>query len=271
MEVTYFFCNFAKIFKLSMIELLPTIQQKRIFRKSDIVNLLGDKRRAEVLLLTYQKRGYIQKIRRDLYCVLNLATGLPEVSRYEVACAIRPDAYIAYHTALEYHGLAHQFWYDVQVATTRPFVHFEHADCEFLPVLTKTNYGIEEPRFDRGVRVSNIERTIVDCIVRMDLAGGAEEFLHCIEGIKMLRTTEIINVLQAYNTQVTYQKVGCVLELLQLPIEDLNHVLQLCRNNAGAVVNFLTNREESTVYQCKWKLYVPECLITQSTTSYDVI
>lgn len=254
-----------------MIELLPIIQQKRIFRKLDIVNLLGDKRRAEVLLLTYQKRGYIQKIRRDLYCSLNLATGLPDVSRYEVACAIQIDAYIAYHTALEYHGLAHQFWYDVQVATTRPFVHFEHAECAFLPVPNKTNYGIEEPRFDRGVRVSNIERTIVDCIVRLDLAGGAEEFVHCMEGIKTLRAKEIINVLQAYNASVAYQKVGCALELLKLPVDNINQVLEVCCNNAGSVVNFLTNREESTVYQCKWKLYVPECLTTQSSISYDIV
>ena len=252
-----------------MIELLPTIQQKRIFRKSDVVELLGDKRRAEVLLLTYQKRGYIQKIRRNLYCVLNLATGLPEVSRYEVACAIQSDAYIAYHTALEYHGLAHQFWYDVQVAAARPFVRFEHAECSFVAVSSKTMYGIDEPRFDRGVRVTNIERTIIDCISHMDLAGGAEEFKHCMEGVRKLRSSELMNVLKAYNTPVVYQKVGCVLALLSLPIDDPDLVLHLCRSNAGSAVNFLTNRDDSTVYQGKWKLYVPECLTSQS--SYDIV
>lgn len=254
-----------------MIELLPSIQQKRIFRKSDVVELIGDKRRAEVLLLTYQKRGYIQKIRRDLYCILDLATGLPDVSRYEIACAIQTDAYIAYHTALEYHGLAHQFWYDVQVATARPFTHFEHAECAFVSVSNKICYGVEEPRFDRGVHVTNLERTIVDCILRMDLAGGAEEFLHCMEGVKTLRTTEIIKVLQAYNAPVAYQKVGCVLELLQFPINNLNQVLQLCRTQAGTAVNFLTNREGSTVYQSKWKLYVPECLTTLISMPNEIV
>ncbi|MCQ2342574.1 MAG: hypothetical protein MJZ75_03655 [Paludibacteraceae bacterium] len=254
-----------------MIELLPAIQQKRIFRKSDVVELVGDKRRAEVLLLTYQKRGYIQKIRRDLYCILNLATGLPDVSRYEIACSIQTDACIAYHTALEYHGLAHQFWYDVQVATARPFTYFEHAECAFVSVGNKIGLGIEEPRFDRGVRVTNLERTIVDCILRMDLAGGAEEFLHCMEGVGMLRTAEIINVLQAYDAPVAYQKVGCTLELLQLPADDLNQVLQLCRTQAGTAVNFLTNREDSTVYQSKWKLYVPECLTIQTAISDEIV
>lgn len=254
-----------------MIELLPTIQKKRIFEKADIVELVGNKRRAEVLLLTFQKRGYIQKIRRNLYCVLNLATGLPEVSRYEVACAIQSDAYIAYHTALEYHGLAHQFWYDVQVAAARPFVSFEHAECSFVSVSSKTMYGIDEPRFDRGVRVTNIERTIIDCISHMDLAGGAEEFKHCMEGVRTLRSSEVLNVLKAYNAPVVFQKVGCVLELLTLPIDDLELVLQLCRSNTGSAVNFLTNRDDSSVYQSKWKLYVPECLTSQSSVSYDII
>ncbi|MGM9738795.1 MAG: hypothetical protein ACI3ZT_10350 [Candidatus Cryptobacteroides sp.] len=243
-----------------MIELLPTIQQKRIFRKIDIVELVGEKRRAEVLLLTYQKRGYIQKIRRNLYCVLNLATGLPEVSRYEIACAVQFDAYLAYHTALEYYGLSHQFWYDVQVATTRPFMPFDHSGCAFISVRCKTDYGVDEPRFNRGVRVTNLERTIVDCISRVDLAGGAEEFMHCMEGVKQLRASELMSVLHAYNTPVVYQKTGCVLELLSLPIDDTDSVLQLCRRKSGGAVNFLTNRNDSTVYQCRWKLYVPECL-----------
>lgn len=254
-----------------MIELLPIIQQKRIFGKADIVELIGDKRRAEVLLLTFQKRGYIQKIRRDLYCVLDLATGQPDVSRYEVACAVQQGAYVAYHTALEYHGQGHQLWYDVQVATTRPFVHFQHAGLDFVHVSSKTDCGVDEPRFDRGVRVTNIERTIIDCISHMDLAGGAEEFKHCMEGVRTLRSSEVLNVLKAYDAPVVFQKVGCVLELLSLPIDNPDQVLHLCRSNAGSAVNFLTNRDDSTVYQGKWKLYVPECLTSQSSISYDIV
>lgn len=239
---------------------LPEIQQKRIFSKRDAIELTGDARRAESVLLSYQKKGYIRKIRRDLYCMVNLANGLPDADRFEVACAIQPEACVAYHSALEYHGLAHQFWYDVQVAVPKSFTAFEFADSTFLPVINKCTAGIEEPRFQRGVRVTNRERTVIDCILRMDLAGGAEEFLHCMEGLSPLRADELSVVLQAYHSPVAYQKAGCVLDLLRLPIDCPEKVLSLCEGSASKAVNFLTNREDSRVYQCKWKLYVPECL-----------
>jgi len=250
---------------------LSDIQQKRVFTKQDIVNITGDVRRAESVLLSYQKRSYIQKIRRDMYCALNLATHLPEADRFEIVCSIQPEAYIAYHSALEFHGLAQQLWYDVQVAVLRPFTPFQFSEATYLPIVNKCSAGIEEPLFRRGVRVTNLERTIVDCIIRMDLCGGGEEFIHCIEAIRPLRSNMLVDVLEAYDTPVVYQKVGCVLDVLQLPIDNYEPVLQLCQEKAGRAVNLLTQKENSNSYQSKWKLYIPECLTQSKVNNHDII
>jgi len=254
-----------------MTDFLSTLQQKRVFNKHDVVSMTDDIRRAESILLSYQKRGYIQKIRRDLYCALNLATHLPEADRFEIACAIQYDAYIAYHTALEFHGLGQQLWYDVQVAVSRPFTPFKFSDSSYLPIISKCSTGVEEPLFRRGVRVTNLERTIVDCIIRMDLCGGAEEFIHCIEAIRQLRSDLLVAVLQAYNTPIVYQKVGCVMDVLQLPTDNNERVIKLCQEKAGRAVNLLTNKENSNTYQSKWKLYIPSCLIQSKEKEYDII
>lgn len=252
-------------------DFLSDIQQKRVFTKRDIVALTGDIRRAEAVLLTYQKRGYIQKIRRDFYCALNLATEQPEADRFEIACAIQPEAYIAYHNALEFHGLAQQMWYDIYVAVPKSFNPFGFADVIYRPTINKCTKGVEEPLFRRGVRVTNIERTIIDCILRMDLCGGAEEFLHSTEALHPLRANMVVTILQAYNTPVVYQKVGCVLDVLNLPIDDREKVIKLCKEKAGKSVNLLTNKENCRAYQCKWKLYIPSCLIPSQETNHDIL
>lgn len=254
-----------------MTDFLSDIQQQRVFSKHDMVSITGDIRRAESVLLSHQKRGYIQKIRRDMYCALNLATHLPEADRFEIACSIQPEAYIAYHSALEFHGLAQQLWYDVQVAVSRPFTPFQFSDATYLPIVSKCSAGIEEPLFRRGVRVTNLERTIVDCIIRMDLCGGAEEFMHCVEAVHVLRSDMLVDVLQAYDTPVVYQKVGCVLDVLHLPIDNGEQVIKLCHEAAGRAVNLLTNKENSNLYQSKWKLYIPTCLIQSKVNNHDII
>ncbi len=169
-----------------MYKYLNVLQQKRLFHKRDVVDVTGNVRKAEMVLLSYQKYKLICKIRRDLYCITSIATGLPDVSKFEVASAISPSGCIAYHAALEYHGLVHQAWNEVCVISKTFFSDFEFDGVSYTCCPQKFDVGIIEPMFERGVRVTSLERTVVDCIVRIDLAGGFEEVMHCFESLSFL-------------------------------------------------------------------------------------
>ena len=241
-----------------MYKYLNVLQHKRLFHKRDVVDVTGNVRKAEMVLLSYQKYKLICKIRRDLYCITSIATGLPDVSKFEVASAISPSGCIAYHAALEYHGLVHQAWNEVCVISKTFFSDFEFDGVSYTCCPQKFDVGIIEPMFERGVRVTSLERTVVDCIVRIDLAGGFEEVMHCFESLSFLDEKKMLEVLSAYNTPVVWKKTGYVLECLQKQTGLSEPFFLQCHSKMGKSVNFLTNRDDCTLYIKTWQLYVPE-------------
>ncbi len=240
-----------------MLDHLRILQSKRIFRKSDVVSVAQNVRTAESILLSYQKKGIISKIRRDLYCINNLATGLPDVSKYEIASAISQDSYVAFHSALEFYGLSHQVWNEVSVCSSSRFSSFLFDDIAYSMQQSKIDVSVMEPLMQRGVRVTTLERTVVDCIARLDIAGGYEEFLHCAESLSVLDEKKLTEILVAYDSPIVWKKVGYVLQNLQSQTKVSDSFLLMCRNKGGDSVNFMTNKNECPVYVKEWKIYVP--------------
>jgi len=67
--------------------------------KSKVMELTGSEAAAKSLLYDYQKKGYIEKIKRDLYAVISLETKQPVLSRYQIGSRLFPDAVITHHSA----------------------------------------------------------------------------------------------------------------------------------------------------------------------------
>ena len=78
------------------------------FTMSDVYMLVGNKKTASSLVFRLIKKGLVKKIRNDLYSCINLADGSILASRYQIACGINDSAYISYHSAFEYQGMANQ-------------------------------------------------------------------------------------------------------------------------------------------------------------------
>lgn len=94
--------------------------------KSKMMELTGSEAAAKSLLYDYQKKGYIEKIKRDLYAVISLETKQPVLSRYQIGSQLFPDAVITHHSAFEVFGYANQVFYEVYVATDSRFRDFEY-------------------------------------------------------------------------------------------------------------------------------------------------
>ena len=91
------------------------------FSRGDIATMLGNDETAGSLLREYQKKGYIERVRRDLYTVISLETKQPVLSRYQIGCHIFKDCILSHHSAFEYYGYANQVFYEVYVSTfSRP-------------------------------------------------------------------------------------------------------------------------------------------------------
>lgn len=251
-------------------DLLPFLHQKLIFSPTDIVSQVRTLRSATTILARYQKQGYVSKIRRGLYCVNNIATKMPEADKYQIASSITPSAYVAYHSAMEYHGFAHQLYYDVVVGTRQKFNAFNFDGYHYASHLTYIDTGIDISPANSLVSVTNVERTIVDCIDRIDLCGGLEELKNCLQSIRYLRDEQLLATLHAYGKTALYKKTGFLLQSLQMPVSiDL---LKTCMQYANKSITYLTSDGDSNQFCQTWRMYVPSDLLNiNNSHSYEHI
>jgi predicted transcriptional regulator of viral defense system len=72
--------------------------------------------------------------------------------------------------------------------------------------------GVVEAKNTTGVRITDLERTVVDSIRDFNKIGGLEELLHCLEDIHYLDEKKLKRYLDIYNTKGLYQRVGYLLD-----------------------------------------------------------
>ena len=106
-------------------ELYKELAVLRCFTHSDMVRVTGSESAAQWQIKNYLKKGYIERVRRDLYVVVSMETEQPIPSRFQIASRVAGDACVSHHSAFEFYGYANQVFYDVYFATekkVRPFV-----------------------------------------------------------------------------------------------------------------------------------------------------
>ena len=111
---------------------IASLYQLRVFSLHDLINHLGMTRSAASgALARWQEQGIVKMVRRNLYVAIDLATGTPIADKYELASCISTASYVGWHTALEFHGFAHQPFYNAYVANGKRFSKFRFEDVDY--------------------------------------------------------------------------------------------------------------------------------------------
>ena len=148
------------------------IQNKRFVSGKEMFKDVRNKETASSLLYKYKKRNVIVQIRKNVYLPTNPTDGFVDENKYEIGCNSVPNAYLSYHSAMEYYGLQNQVFNRIYLSAPKRFRTFEFGFVEYMYAPDKFQEGIIHPELTKKIHVTDIERTIVDCIDRLDLAGG---------------------------------------------------------------------------------------------------
>ena len=158
-------------------------------------------------------------VRKNMYVIIDPTTGAPIADKYELSSKVSATSYIGWHTALEFHGVAHQPFYNAYVGSQSRFKEFSFKGIDFkycsTPFEPSETNGVIHPIGNPYVRVTDLERTVIDCCNRIERAGGVEELLHCLESVSLLNESKLKKYLCLYNKAILYQKVGFILERSQ--------------------------------------------------------
>ncbi|MEA2090449.1 MAG: type IV toxin-antitoxin system AbiEi family antitoxin [Thermoproteota archaeon] len=211
--------------------------------------------------------GKLQRIRKGLYLVLS---PLEQQEGYAadkllIASKIRDKYYLGFHTALEYYGCASSLYNQVYICvkTKDRFDQFPYKRFSFRPVFVDDVTLEVEEKHHRGtiIQVSSKERTFIECIDRVQYAGGWEECIKSLEGLTGLNLEKLLNLLHTYRKDILFRRAGYILELLKNRSPFYEHVDVALLNEIEKQITgpprYLINRKSGTLNR-RWNLYIPK-------------
>ncbi|MBU0944061.1 MAG: transcriptional regulator [Proteobacteria bacterium] len=226
-------------------------------------------RTRESLLNYHRNTGHVILIRRGLYAVIPTGSDPDSypVDLFLVAAKITTDSVLSYHTALEVHGYAYSIREYHTYSATRPVppvtfrshvfrgVKFPQALCraekEDIGVITVDGSGLE-------VRVTCLERTLVDVLDRPDLSGSWEEIWRSLEGIEFFDLDQVVEYALLLGNATTIAKVGFYLEQHRESLMVEESHLKLLHEQRPRQPHYLdsSNRKSGKLVP-DWNLVVP--------------
>jgi predicted transcriptional regulator of viral defense system len=226
----------------------------------------------ESLLKYHVKQGNLLRIRRGLYMAVPLGMK-PETcpaDPYLIAAKMTDDAVLAYHTALEFHGKAYTVFTQYQYLTCQVGRHTKFRSYTFsgirppgklknplqLGVKTVDHNGLD-------IKVTSLERTLVDLLDRPRLGGSWEEIWRSLEGVEFFDLKIVIEYALQLHNATTIARVGFFLEQHQdtLMVRD-QHLEQLHKHKPKRPQYF--ERGKSGHLVKSWNLMVPESILDRS-------
>lgn len=174
------------------------LQDKALITTQDAGIAVGNYNSAKRELNHLVKQGYLQRIKRGLYAVvpIEFIGKKYQPDKFVVAGrVVRPYA-ISHHSALELHGLAQSVFNRVYISSPERILPFSCQDIEYKGVIAKDLFGITNiVREGYVISVTDIERTLLDCLRQPNLAGGVDELFRSLEG---LQGTDLLSALYKY-------------------------------------------------------------------------
>lgn len=269
------------------IKLRDFFANHRVFTYEEFADFLNSHGSTNVktrkALLDYHiKAGHLLRVRRGLYSTVppGFDPRSAPVDAFLLASKMTHDAVLAYHTALDLHGKAHsvhrQFLYLTKyrrLARSQAFREYEFRGVLFPKVLRNKGqefFGVT--RLDRAgtwLRVTSLERTLVDLMDRPSLGGGWEEIWRSLEAVEFFDLDEVVNYTLLLENRTTAAKVGFYLETRreELMVEDvyLNRLMKLRPRQRTYMVRAEPERKPANHRLVKkWNLIIPETILQQS-------
>ncbi len=200
----------------------PVFTREELARHMSSLGQAGA-RSQETLLAYHKKAGHIARVRRGLYAVIPAgadAVSYP-VDLFLVTSKLTADAVLSHHTALEFHGRAYSLNERLTYSSSCPLLPLSFRSHSFRGVkfprallrAGKQDFGVSAAeRSGQEIRVTSLERTMVDVLDRPDLSGSWEEIWRSLESVDFFDLDKVVEYAFLLGNATTGAKVGFFLE-----------------------------------------------------------
>lgn len=237
--------------------------KKALFTTEEASSSFNDPKSMYAFLERKVKKGELARLKKGLYARLSPLDGSIFVSRYEIATALYEGNYVAYHSALEYHGLATQVYTDVHIVSESNYSPVVIDGLEYQFFHNDYQDGIAFINRYAPIRVTELERSVVDAVDRILLSGGLEEVYMALSMVNYLREEKLLAHLSHYNKKALYKKIGFLFSLIK-PVYLSPSFYEECHANISQTKEYIGDANTSAyVYDSFWRIYYPKEIISQ--------
>lgn len=245
-----------------------TIYVPYTFTKKDIIGYFKNDKQYDNWIMRQVHSKKIVKVRNGLYVRID-AIDYALTTKFEIATKIADDAFISYHSALEYYGVTNQVFNTLTVGSKKRFNNFTFNNIDYIRKPINVDVQIMYIT-TAAVRITSLERTIIDCLDNIDEGGGIDEILNALDQIRVLDENRLLETLKAYDSVFLYQKVGYVLEKFNDKYMLSEMFFDECKSHlTNQIKYFLRDEFNDIEFVSKWKLMAPKNLKSHINGGYQ--
>jgi len=240
-------------------------QGRDVVEADDIISLLASEKTGRKVIRNLVRKGWLTRLVGGRYMFLPPERGAENIGENNplaVASAVVDESYVGWWSAASFHGFTTQKPATVFVAVrkqTAPLT-IEGAEIRFVSVEARKFFGFKTYNvYGRSTRISDPEKTLVDCIDRPDLAGGPSELTRIVHAaMAEIDQEKLMIAAFQMNSKALLQRLGFLSDLVERPLKDEPRqqlraaIPKKTRSTFGA----RARREGDIGYVAEWELHV---------------
>jgi predicted transcriptional regulator of viral defense system len=239
-------------------------KDRRVFTIKDIVHILNiSYAHARNIASNMVKKNVMERIKPGLFVRIPESVILDKQQYTEdailIAAKATKESFLSYYTALTIHGLSERYTTQIYATTTthQRKIKYHNITINYIQTIPKNYFGTTIIKYSNdNIRISNVERTIIDVINKPRYAGGWIETINCLKNIDKIDYKKLIIYLKKYNNKTITRKIGYILENLN-NFSPSKNILKQIKNLSGSNELYFDTTKKG-IYNSTWNLIVPK-------------
>lgn len=235
-----------------------------IFTLKETQDLLNKSSREATRFITdLIKRQIVHRLNKSTYLLLETQQEFTQLSNWPLiakALVTNKDYYISHYAAMRLHGMTTHAITEIQITRPKRCRDKEifHIKYHFIYIKPEHFWGIEQKWVSRQEKVncSDLERTILDCLSRIEYCGGLVELVKGLWSITAkINWKKLIAYSYRYANKSAIKRLGYIAESLDIGVSYLPELHGIIEKNQDYVLLDSTGEKTGKYYK-KWRIQI---------------
>jgi predicted transcriptional regulator of viral defense system len=250
----------------SRIVLTLTEQGRREIARPEIIELLGvSPKAADHVIKSLRQKGWLERASWGRYLLIEPNQGpeaLGESNLLALASRITEQYYISFGTAATHYGLTTQHRNVIWLVSPKQLRdrYIDETKVRIVNLVARKFFGFSAvDTLGYKTILSDLEKTVIDCVDRPELAGGVGEAAYILgTACRRLNWVKLINYLEQIESSPLIRRLGWLIDYVNadIPRDEREHLLRLAGHGPKTFLGPKKKLPEAIGYSNTWHLFV---------------